>query len=113
MPIAQVAGRELGFDSHGFMTEFDAWNEDIAREMAAEEGLELTECHWKVIHFLRDYYYTYETPPSPQVVLKTLADKLIDNVHCTRKNLERVFPKGGCKQACRLAGLPRHYCPAC
>lgn len=113
MPISQVAGRDLNLNLKGYMRDFDDWNEDVAREMAAKEGIELGDCHWTVIHFLRDYYHTYEMPPSPQIVLKTLGETLIENVRCTRKNLAALFPEGGCKQACRFAGLPRHYCHSC
>ena len=29
------------------------------------------------------------------------------------KKLKEIFPLGGCKHACRLAGLPTSYCHAC
>ena len=65
------------------------------------------------IGFLRDYYRKYETSPSPRVVVGGIGHKLTLNAPCTRKTLEALFPQGGCKQACRIAGLPDYYCHAC
>ena len=109
----QVSGRELRFNKQGFMVDFDEWSRDAAEAIAAAEGLSLTDCHWVAIEFLRDYYRTYEVPPSPRVVIQSVGDRLAEGLPCNRKTLEDLFPKGGCKQACRIAGLPRHYCHAC
>jgi tRNA 2-thiouridine synthesizing protein E len=46
-------------------------------------------------------------------VIKAVGEKLIQNARCTRKALEALFPQGGCKQACRIAGLPDYYCHSC
>lgn len=109
----QIEGREPAFNKQGYLACFGDWSEDIALMLAQEEGLVLSACHWKVIHFLRDYYAVNEMPPSPRVILKSIGDELSAHVPCTRQHLERIFPHGGCKQACRVAGLPRHYCQSC
>lgn len=109
----QVSKADVQFNEHGFLTDFQEWNRNVAEEMAAEEGLPLTECHWIAIDFLREYYNSYEVPPSPRVVLHTIGERIGKHGACSRKDLEKLFPNGGCKQACRLAGLPRHYCHAC
>ncbi|NEX21059.1 TusE/DsrC/DsvC family sulfur relay protein [Thiorhodococcus mannitoliphagus] len=113
MSTTQIAGRDLQINNHGLLADFDAWAPEIALAMAEEEGLDLSDCHWKVIHFLRDYYATHEMPPSPKVIVKSIGAELSEHVPCTRKHLESLFPDGGCKQACRLAGLPRYYCHSC
>lgn len=113
MSAMQIAGRELEFNKHGHLVSFDAWDRSVAEALAEEEELNLSECHWKVIEFLRDYYAMHEMPPSPRVIVRTIGDELSAHVPCTRKHLEGLFPNGGCKQACRLAGLPRSYCQSC
>ncbi|MBK1717642.1 TusE/DsrC/DsvC family sulfur relay protein [Thiocystis violacea] len=113
MPTAQVAGRSLEFNKQGHLMSFGEWDTEIASALAEEEGLDLSECHWKVIHFLRQYYDTHEMPPSPKVIIKAIGNDVSAHVPCTRKHLESLFPNGGCKQACRVAGLPRHYCHSC
>lgn len=113
MSMLQIAGRDLALNRYGFLDRFDDWDEEIAGQLAREEGLALTDCHWKVIRFLRDYYGANGIPPSPRVVIKSIGSEVSAHVPCTRRHLDRLFPGGGCKQACRLAGLPRHYCASC
>ena len=100
------------FGPKGFLANFDDWNEELAEALAAEDGLQLRACHWTALRFLREYYYEYQVPPSPRTLVKRVGDKL-DTVHCTTHTLKELFPRGGCKQACRIAGLPTYYCNAC
>jgi tRNA 2-thiouridine synthesizing protein E len=113
MSTTEIAGRELTFNKAGHLASFGDWDPEIAEALAADEGLTLTECHWKVIDFLRAYYETHEMPPSPRVIIRSIGENLSAHVPCTRKHLEALFPNGGCKQACRVAGLPRAYCQSC
>lgn len=113
MRSTQIAGRQVEFNLKGHLARFDEWDEDIAIGLAEGEGLALSECHWVVIVFLRDYYATFEHPPSPRLVVRGIGAQLTMDGPCTRKTLETLFPDGGCKQACRVAGLPDYYCPAC
>ncbi|WP_296805541.1 TusE/DsrC/DsvC family sulfur relay protein [Thiocapsa sp.] len=113
MSAMQIAGRQLEINKQGHLAYFDDWEPSVATALAEEEGLSLTECHWAVINFLRDYYATHEMPPSPKVVIKTVGAHVSPHTPCSRKHLEGLFPNGGCKQACRLAGLPRYYCHSC
>jgi tRNA 2-thiouridine synthesizing protein E len=112
MHAIEVRGERIPLGPKGFMVEFSAWDEDIARAMAAEEGLELQDCHWKAIHFIRQYFDRFEIPPSPRVMIKEVGDQL-HAYRCTYRTIKELFPGGGCKQACRLAGLPDYYCHAC
>ena len=113
MMSLHVGSRELPLNGKGFLARFDDWNREVAIAMAEEEGLQLSECHWATIEFLRDYYKTYDIPPSPRVIIKSIGEKLTQYVPCTYKHLDALFPGGGCKQACRIAGLPEHYCHSC
>jgi tRNA 2-thiouridine synthesizing protein E len=108
-----VATHGLDLNKKGFLVRFEDWDKDVAEALAAENGLELTECHWVAIDFFRDYFQTYDVPPSPRVLIQTIGDKLSQGAPCTRKTLSALFPEGGCKQACRIAGLPNYYCNAC
>lgn len=113
MSAMQIAGRQLEINKQGHLAYFEDWEPSVATALAEAEGLSLTECHWAVIHFLREYYATHEMPPSPRLVIKTVGAHVSPHVPCSRKHLEGLFPNGGCKQACRLAGLPRYYCHSC
>ena len=108
----EVQGRSVEFGPKGFMLEFDAWDKEVASAMAVKDGLKLQDCHWKAIYFIRDYYLQFEIPPSPRVLIKEVGDQLHE-YRCTYGTLKELFPTGGFKQACRLAGLPDYYCHSC
>ncbi|TVQ87853.1 MAG: TusE/DsrC/DsvC family sulfur relay protein [Chromatiaceae bacterium] len=113
MTAMHIAGREVHFNKHGLLASFNDWDNDVAEALAAEQGLALNDCHWAVIHFLREYYAFHEIPPSPKVIIRAIGHQVSPHLPCTRKNLQSLFPMGGCKQACRLAGLPEFYCHSC
>jgi TusE/DsrC/DsvC family sulfur relay protein len=99
MAVATIAGREVQVDAEGFMTEYDDWNEEVAAQLAANIGVELTEAHWKALRFLReDYRSQGETP--------TL--RRITNVAgIPTKELFTLFPKKPAKKMAYIAGVPK------
>lgn len=110
--IQNSALQSAAFDAKGYLQDFNAWSPELAEALAEEDELELTDCHWEAIRFLREYYSTFDMPPSARTIIKEIGDKL-DSRNCNRHTLERLFPKGGCKHACRIAGLPESFCYAC
>ncbi len=52
----QVNGKEILCDGEGYLLDLDAWSEDYVIAAAEREGLELTDEHWQVIRFIRDFY---------------------------------------------------------
>lgn len=111
MTTMQVAVGDL--NKKGFLARFDDWNPDLALAFAAAEGLVLTADHRSVITFLRDYYNTHEMPPNPRLVVKSVGNAISPHIPFTRRDFEALFPNGGCKQACRIAGLPDYFCHGC
>jgi tRNA 2-thiouridine synthesizing protein E len=106
--LNQSAGVE--FNSKGYLVNFDAWSKDLAIKLAKEHDLDLTDCHWLIINFLRDYYSEYDIPPEPGIIIKNLSSQINPDVPCTRKHLESLFAEGGCELACKIAGLPSCHC---
>ena len=100
MPKYQHNGRTYEVDEDGFLMEPDIWNSEVAEDLAASEDVaELTEAHWKVIHYLRGYYLQFGTAPMVRKVCKETGFKL-DQIYA-------LFPTGPAKGACKLAGLPK------
>lgn len=113
MPAPHASAPDVRFNKKGFIANFDDWSREIAAAMAEQQGLKLSECHWAVIEFLRDYYAFHEIPPTPKVIIRELGQTVSPHTPCTKRKLEALFPDGGCKQACQLAGLPDYYCHSC
>ena len=50
------------------------WNEDVAKHIAQLEDVELTEAHWEVIYFVRDFYQEYNTSPAIRMLVKAMSE---------------------------------------
>ncbi len=104
MPVTTIGGKEVHVDDEGFMTNYDEWDEELAKQLAKNIGIdELTEEHWRVIKFLReDFKETGETPTLRRV--STVGG-------FPTKELFKLFPKKPAKKMSYIAGLPKpHGC---
>ncbi len=100
----------LEFNSKGYLLDFTAWNKEFAIDLAKQHGVDLTDCHWLIIQYLRDYYTDYGIAPEPRIIVKILSKQINPDAPCTKKHLEGLFGPGGCKLACKIAGLPNCHC---
>ncbi len=102
-----VNGHEVLTDSEGYIVNLDEWSEDFARAQAREEDLTLTDEHWQVIRFLRDYYHEHGVQAQVRVMIKHFA-QVWGPERGNNRYLHDIFPRGGPqKQGNRLAGLLR------
>lgn len=97
---------QINTDNFGYLLNANEWNEDIAKALAQQEGIELTDAHWEVIYFVREFYQEYNTSPAIRMLVKAMAQKLGEDKGNSRY-LQRLFPDGPAKQATKLAGLPK------
>ena len=97
---------EVETDKDGYLLNSQQWNEDVARSIAQLENIELTDAHWEVIYFVRDFYQEYNTSPAIRMLVKAMAENLGEDKGNSRY-LQRLFPEGPAKQATKLAGLPK------
>ena len=95
-----VNGVSYELDEDGFLEDASEWNEDVARALAPNEDVpELTEEHWRVINYLRDYYDQYGVAP--------MVRKLLKDTGYDQKTIYTLWPTGPGKGACKVAGLPK------
>ena len=94
----------------GFLVNKDDWTDVVAREIAKEEGIELTEQHWEIIHFVRAYYKEYSITPIMRILGKSIGKQLGENKGKSRY-LYSLFPDAPVRQSARIAGLPKP--PSC
>jgi tRNA 2-thiouridine synthesizing protein E len=98
MEAVRLQDKEL--DNDGFLNEMSTWTRDKAHELADRNDLgPLTDDHWRIIEYVRDYYL--ETGEGPSIV------KIGKQVGMTSKAICTLFPCGVARGAYRLAGLPR------
>lgn len=85
------------FDEDGFMVDPHAWNEDVAEWIAWEDGIgELTDAHWQIINYLREYHRKFGCVPVMRLVCH--ANKI------KREDVKTLF--NSCLEVWRVAGLP-------
>lgn len=95
-----VGNLTLELDEDGFLTEPSLWNEEVAKALALTEDIsELTEEHWKVINYLREYFDDNNVAPMVRKVVKDTGYSL--------NKIYELFPSGPAKGACKIAGLPK------
>jgi len=100
MTTALIADTPVEVDAEGFLTNADAWNEQLAVEIARDNGIaELTPRHWLVVKFMRDRYLTNGTAPSIRSLGKESGVPI--------KELYQLFPKGPAKLAAKVGGIPK------
>lgn len=106
MSSIEVNGKDYEVDEEGYLVDLGSWVPEIAGVMAAAEDAELTDAHWEVINFLREYYEEYQIAPAVRVLTKAIGKKLGKDKG-NSKYLYELFPYGPGKQACKYAGLPK------
>jgi len=90
----------------GFLIRVTDWNEQVAQYLAELNDISLTEAHWEIINFIRQYYLQYKHLPNARVFAKAIA-KVLGEDKANSRYLLRLFPDGPLKYACKLAGLPK------
>ena len=99
-------GKEIERDAQGYLLNTTDWSEALAPQLAEEEGIVLSEAHWEVVHFVRNFYLEFNTSPAVRMLVKAMAKKYGDEKGNSRY-LFRLFPEGPAKQATKIAGLPK------
>lgn len=99
-----ATGNMSPLEAEEFLSDMESWSESSAREMARAEGLELTQAHMAVIHWLRELYADCGVPAHGRALTQALDDEFA--LQGGLKYLYRLFPNGPIAQGCRLAGLP-------
>ncbi len=106
MATVDVNGKNIEVDEEGYLTNLNEWDEEVANYLAGTEEVEMTDSHWEVINFLREYYDEFQIAPAVRVLTKAIGKKY-GKEKGNSKYLYELFPYGPAKQACKIAGLPK------
>jgi len=100
MPTFEFSGKSVDVDEDGFIEDPTIWNEELATALANVEGVDaMTDEHWKIVNYLRDYYKQFGIAPMVRKLCKETGTPL--------KRIYELFPSGPAKGACKVAGLPK------
>jgi dissimilatory sulfite reductase related protein len=100
VPTIELNGHVYAVDEDGFLEDPAIWNEQVAIDLASTEGVELlSEDHWKLVNYLRNYYLEFGIAPMIRKLCKETGFKL--------NKVYEMFPSGPAKGACKVAGLPK------
>jgi len=102
----ELNGQMIDADEEGYIIDISLWNEDLAGLIAVDEKIDMTDDHWEVVNFLREYYEEYQIAPAIRVLTKAIKKKLGPEKG-NSGYLYELFPYGPAKQACKIAGLPK------
>ncbi len=98
MAQIKIAGQTVEVNDEGYLTETSQWNEEIARELAKEEGIDLTDKHLELIKFLRENFEA-----GNELTIRKIGKSGIVDI----KGFYQLFPKKPLKLASKIAGIPK------
>ena len=104
--MIETANKQVEVDNEGYLIEPSDWNMAFAEELANQEDLDLSQEHWKIINFVRNYYNEHLTAPDSRSVVHYLSNEL-GYGRKANKQLFTLFPYGYVKQTCKIAGMKR------
>ncbi len=86
-------------DGDGYLLNVNAWTPDIARAMAAEDGVDLSDEKWKQILKAREYYEDHAVVPPIR--------KFAKFINQDQKDLFKLWNTGPMKPISKYGGLPK------
>ena len=101
-----VAGKRLNTTEDGFLVDLTDWSETVAIEIATINDIELTDLHWEIVLFIRNYYKQFKHLPNARVFTKAIKKQFGEEKGNSRY-LHKLFPQGPLKYACKIAGIPK------
>ncbi|QCX40038.1 TusE/DsrC/DsvC family sulfur relay protein [Aureibaculum algae] len=98
MEAKTIAGMQVNVNEEGYLEDMNQWNENIATEIADEIGIELTDKHFEVLHYLRN-----QNKEGVALTIRRVGKSGIVDI----KGLYTLFPKGPLKFSSKIAGIPK------
>ena len=96
--IAMATEKNYQVDARGFLVDAADWDEQFAVFKTHELKMpQLTEKHWKVINYMRNYYHQYKRVPT---IFETGEANELEI-----EELAELFPDGYHRGAVKIAGL--------
>jgi len=101
----ELNGTMIDTNPQGYLANQDDWTEDLARVLATAEGIDLTDRHWDLLHYLRsEFFDNRENQPNTRTICKAMSAIWGEKV--AQSDVYALFPLDPSKQGGKIAGLP-------
>ena len=90
---------DLNVDGEGYLVNRDDWTEEVARELASRDGMEITDQIMDLLNAARSMYDENGVVPPIRKFSKAMK--------MSTKDLYDIFQKGPMKLVCKWGGLPK------
>jgi len=86
-------------DGDGYLTDMNAWTEEIGKAMAAADGVELDDAKWNHIVKAREFYEDQAVVPPIRKFSKYVGEN--------QKDMFKMWMTGPMKPITKYGGLPK------
>ena len=93
-------------DKEGYLRKLDDWGEKVANILAKQEGIDLQQTHWEVIHLLRNFYRQHQLSPANRALVN-LVKRELGAEKGKSAYLMTLFGGSPAKICSKIAGLPK------
>ncbi len=93
-----IANKPVEVNEQGYLLDMGQWDREVARGIAGEEGIELTDRHFEVLDYLRS-----EQEKGTALSIRKVGKSGVVDI----KEFYQLFPDGPLKKASRIAGIPK------
>jgi tRNA 2-thiouridine synthesizing protein E len=98
MTIKKIANLEVDVTEEGYLKDASVWNKEIARAIAKEEGIELTDKHFEVLEFIRN-----KVAEGGSLTIRGIGKSGVVDA----KTFYQLFPGAPLKKATKIAGVAK------
>ena len=106
-----VRGKVIELDEEGFLANLSDWDEAVAAELAAQEGLAMSTERLMLVTKARNFFLEKQSTPSTREIIGMVAEEMgqdpVEDRRSIDKHLYQLFPHGPDKQLAKIAGLPK------
>ena len=101
----EYEGATIETNDNGYLSDLEDWSEGVAKVLASQDDIELTDKHWDLINFLREEFIDNGgNQPNTRKIVKAMSDAWGEKL--SQRDVYELFPGDPSKQGGKIAGLP-------
>lgn len=98
MAQKEYAGIMIDVNDEGYLTNSSQWTPEVAKAIAKEEGLELTDKHFEMLNYLRT-----QVEKGIALTIRAVGKSGVVDI----KGFYELFPGAPLKKSTKIAGVPK------